>query len=127
MPTYEYECKSCAHTFEAFQSMSDEPLRECPKCGRELRRLIYGGAGVIFKGAGFYVTDKGKGRESAPAQGGKAGAKAADSSAASSGGTADSAGTAAKQEKSPAGEGAVAAAAPAASASGKTVAGASNA
>ena len=60
MPTYEYECKSCAHNFEVFQSMSDEPLKECPECGKEVRRLIFGGTGVIFKGSGFYVTDKGK-------------------------------------------------------------------
>ena len=58
MPTYEYECKSCGHSFEAFQSMSDAPLRECPRCGKEVRRLINGGTGVIFKGSGFYVTDK---------------------------------------------------------------------
>jgi putative FmdB family regulatory protein len=60
MPTYEYECKKCGHSFEAFQSMSDDPLTECPECGRELRRLINGGSGVIFKGSGFYATDKGK-------------------------------------------------------------------
>jgi putative FmdB family regulatory protein len=58
MPTYEYECKICGHTFDAFQSMSDEPLKSCPQCGKEVRRLIHGGAGVIFKGSGFYVTDK---------------------------------------------------------------------
>ena len=61
MPTYEYECKSCSHTFEVFQSMSDPPLKNCPECGSEVRRLIFGGSGVIFKGSGFYVTDKGKG------------------------------------------------------------------
>jgi len=60
MPTYEYECKSCTHNFEAFQSMSDPALKECPKCGNEIRRLIFGGTGVIFKGSGFYVTDKSK-------------------------------------------------------------------
>ena len=58
MPTYEYECKKCSHSFEAFQSMNDEPLKKCPKCGKELRRIIFGGAGLIFKGPGFYVTDK---------------------------------------------------------------------
>jgi len=58
MPTYEYECKSCAHNFEVFQSMSDEPIKKCPECGQEVRRLIFGGSGVIFKGSGFYVTDK---------------------------------------------------------------------
>jgi len=61
MPTYEYECASCGHNFEVFQAMSDEPLKTCDKCGKEVRRLILGGAGVIFKGSGFYVTDKGKG------------------------------------------------------------------
>jgi putative FmdB family regulatory protein len=60
MPTYEYECKSCSHNFEVFQSMSEAPIKICPECGGEVRRLIFGGAGVIFKGSGFYVTDKGK-------------------------------------------------------------------
>jgi len=59
MPTYGYECKSCGHNFDAFQSIKDEPLKICPKCGKEVRRLINGGTGVIFKGAGFYATDKG--------------------------------------------------------------------
>ena len=58
MPTYEYECKSCGHGFEIFQAMSDDPVKDCPECGKEVRRLIFGGAGVIFKGSGFYVTDK---------------------------------------------------------------------
>jgi putative FmdB family regulatory protein len=61
MPTYGYECKSCGHTFDVFQNMSDAPLKVCPECGRELRRLINGGTGIIFKGSGFYVTDKNKG------------------------------------------------------------------
>jgi putative FmdB family regulatory protein len=59
MPTYEYECKSCGHRFDAFQSMQDDPLEICPECGKELRRLIFGGSGIIFKGSGFYVNDKG--------------------------------------------------------------------
>ena len=59
MPTYEYECKSCGYSFDAFQSIKDEPLKTCPKCSKEIRRLINGGTGVIFKGGGFYVTDKG--------------------------------------------------------------------
>jgi len=59
MPTYGYECKSCGYTFDAFQSMKDEPLKTCPKCGKKIRRLINGGSGIIFKGGGFYVTDKG--------------------------------------------------------------------
>ena len=58
MPTYGYECKSCRHTFEVNQSMKDDPLKKCPECGKAIRRLINGGSGVIFKGGGFYVTDR---------------------------------------------------------------------
>jgi putative FmdB family regulatory protein len=68
MPTYEYECKECGHDFEVFQAMSDAPIKECPKCGKEVRRLIFGGSGVIFKGSGFYATDKGKGGPVKPAK-----------------------------------------------------------
>jgi len=57
MPTYDYECKDCHHTFELFQSMSAKPLRKCPKCGGKVKRLIGTGAGIIFKGTGFYETD----------------------------------------------------------------------
>lgn len=60
MPTYDYECLHCGHTFEYFQAMSDDPLKECPQCGKEVRRLIGGGLGIIFKGSGFYVTDNRK-------------------------------------------------------------------
>jgi len=48
--------------------MSDAPLKECPECGKEIRRLIFGGSGVIFKGSGFYVTDKDKSEKSAPSK-----------------------------------------------------------
>lgn len=64
MPTYEYECRSCGYTFEKTQSMSDPALKDCPECGKEVRRLIFGGSGVIFKGSGFYVNDS-KGKNSA--------------------------------------------------------------
>ncbi len=57
MPTYEYECKKCNDRFEFFQSMNDEPLKKCKKCQGGLRRLIGSGAGIIFKGSGFYATD----------------------------------------------------------------------
>ena len=58
MPTYEYECAKCGHEFEQFQSMRDEPLKKCPACKKAgLRRLVGGGAGLIFKGTGFYITD----------------------------------------------------------------------
>lgn len=61
MPTYGYECKSCSNKFDVFQAISDEPVKTCPECGKGVRRLIFGGTGVIFKGSGFYVTDKNKG------------------------------------------------------------------
>ncbi len=57
MPTYEYECKKCDHKFEQFQRMSDPPLKRCPKCRGSVRRLMGTGAGIIFKGSGFYQTD----------------------------------------------------------------------
>ena len=58
MPTYDYACGSCDYRFEKFQSMSAEPLLDCPNCDRaELRRLIGGGVGIIFRGSGFYVND----------------------------------------------------------------------
>jgi putative FmdB family regulatory protein len=58
MPTYDYMCENCEYEFEQFQSITAKPLRKCPKCGkRELKRLIGAGAGVIFKGPGFYQTD----------------------------------------------------------------------
>lgn len=58
MPTYDYICQSCGCGFERFQSITAKSLRTCPKCGkRKLKRLIGAGAGVIFKGSGFYQTD----------------------------------------------------------------------
>ena len=58
MPTYEYACPKCGHEFEQFQSMRDEPLKKCPKCKKTgVKRLVGGGAGLIFKGTGFYITD----------------------------------------------------------------------
>jgi putative FmdB family regulatory protein len=58
MPTYEYVCPKCGHAFELFQSMNDAPLKKCPKCHKlGVKRLVGGGAGLIFKGSGFYITD----------------------------------------------------------------------
>ena len=58
MPTYEYECQACKHTFEELQGMTDAKLTKCPKCHKnKLSRLIGGGSGMIFKGSGFYETD----------------------------------------------------------------------
>ena len=65
MPTYEYHCQKCDHRFDLFQSMADKPLRTCPKeqCGMKrwgkgpVKKVIGAGAGLIFKGSGFYITD----------------------------------------------------------------------
>src|SRR3954469_17211271 len=58
MPTYEYKCTACGHAFEQFQSMSAPPVKKCPQCGKaKVKRLLGTGAGIIFKGSGFYITD----------------------------------------------------------------------
>jgi putative FmdB family regulatory protein len=58
MPTYDYVCDGCGHTFELFQSMTDSVKKTCPKCGKKkLRRLIGAGGAIVFKGSGFYKTD----------------------------------------------------------------------
>lgn len=56
-PTYEYECQACQEHFDKFQGMNDAPLKKCPQCGGKVRRLIGTGAGLLFKGSGFYITD----------------------------------------------------------------------
>lgn len=66
MPTYDYKCTVCEYEFEYFQAMSDEPLSTCPKCDQEVRRLVGGGTGLIFKGSGFYVTDYARKNTSSP-------------------------------------------------------------
>jgi len=68
MPTYEYECPS-GHVFDKFQKMTDKPRAKCPTCGKAATRKISGGAGLVFKGSGFYITDygkDGKGRKKPP-------------------------------------------------------------
>jgi len=60
MPTYEFKCVECGHLFERFLSISDNSLQKCPLCRKDTRKLISSGAGLIFKGSGFYVNDYGK-------------------------------------------------------------------
>lgn len=95
MPTYEYRCPSCGADFEKFQRMSDQPGAECPECGAAAERRMSAGAGLLFKGSGFYITDHrsesykkaagseagassaadgGKGGDAKPAKGGSEGA-----------------------------------------------------
>ncbi len=68
MPNYDYECEKCGYHFEKFQKMTEPHLKACPKCKGKVRRLIGAGAGIIFKGSGFYETDyKRSSHSSAPA------------------------------------------------------------
>ena len=57
MPTYEYRCPQCGNEFDKFGKMSDPPVTECPQCHAEAQRKISAGAGLVFKGSGFYITD----------------------------------------------------------------------
>src|ERR1039457_5521983 len=94
MPTYEYVCSKCGHEFEKFQSMSDKPLEICPKdlCGRKkwgkgnVKKQIGLGAGLIFKGSGFYITDYRSEGYKAAAKKDSAAAKPATAETKSSGG-----------------------------------------
>lgn len=92
MPTYEYVCPKCGHEFELFQSMRDEPLKKCPKCKKTgVKRLVGGGAGLIFKGSGFYITDykkkSGGGKESGESAPAKPATDSKPASGASTGST----------------------------------------
>jgi putative FmdB family regulatory protein len=86
MPTYEYKCEGCGHQFERFQSITAAPIKKCPECGKnKVRRLIGTGAGLIFKGSGFYITDY-------RSEGYKSAAKSDSSASSSNGGESKSGG-----------------------------------
>ncbi|HEY3111293.1 MAG TPA: FmdB family zinc ribbon protein [Chloroflexota bacterium] len=93
MPTYEYECLACRQRFERKQSFSEEPVKVCPSCGGEVRRVLHA-PGLVFKGSGWYVTDSRKSTEPS------AGEKSDPAAAASS--SADGAGSAADAKPGPA-------------------------
>ncbi|GIW51281.1 MAG: hypothetical protein KatS3mg081_0636 [Gemmatimonadales bacterium] len=90
MPTYQYRCNSCGHDFEKFHKITVKTRPKCPKCGKKSERIISGGAGLVFKGSGFYITDykragsdkkdKGEGG-SAKSEGSEAGRSKKDSGA----------------------------------------------
>jgi putative FmdB family regulatory protein len=102
MPTYEYRCPE-GHEFEKFQRMSEPPVSECPECGKAAERVLSGGAGLLFKGQGFYITDyrsdsykkavakdsgsesKGSGEGKSEGKGGSSGSGGSGSSGGSSG------------------------------------------
>jgi putative FmdB family regulatory protein len=62
MPTYVYGCDTCGHQFEQFQKISDDPVRECPRCQNKVRR-IFQPAGIVFKGSGWHITDYKRGSQ----------------------------------------------------------------
>ena len=101
MPTYDYECQACGHAWELFQSMKDDPVKSCPKCKkRKAKRLMGLGAGLIFKGSGFYETDykrAGSGKKESGADSGES----QSSSAESKGTEKKSSGSDAKTKKEP--------------------------
>ena len=87
MPTYVYRCPE-GHTFELFHAISDESVKRCPECGQEAKRVPAGGAGFLFKGSGFYITDyRSKGYKESAKKEGAAGSSPAEKPAAGSGGT----------------------------------------
>ena len=97
MPTYEYRCPQCGTDFEKFQKMSDPPVAPCTKCGADAERRISAGAGLLFKGSGFYITDyRGEGyKKAAQAEGG------GSSSSSESGGSSSSDSGGGKAESKP--------------------------
>lgn len=97
MPTYDYVCAACGHAFEHFQSMSSKRLRKCPECGeRKLDRLVGSGAGVIFKGSGFYETDYKRAGTPPPAS--ESGDTSSDASTPAKGDTSPADGSSAKDD-----------------------------
>jgi len=90
MPTYDYQCGACHHEWEMFQSMNDAPDKTCPKCKkRKAKRLLGLGAGLIFKGSGFYETDYKK----------KSGGEPKESSSSTDSGSSDKSSTPKKETK----------------------------
>lgn len=100
MPTYEYHCDACEHHFDEFQSITEQPLKKCPKCRKQKLRRIFGtGAAILFKGAGFYQTDYRSESYKAAAKADQEASKPAASEKVDTNGTASN-GAAAKTEKS---------------------------
>ncbi|MBI1798734.1 MAG: zinc ribbon domain-containing protein [Candidatus Eisenbacteria bacterium] len=102
MPTYDYRCKK-GHVFELFHGMRDESAKRCPKCGSRARRVPGGGAGLLFKGSGFYITDyrsqsyRDRAKQEKPAGSDSGGAKQEKPAGSDSGG--------AKKQEKPSGSG----------------------
>lgn len=116
MPTYDYRCRKCGHQFELFHGIKDEAPKRCPRCRGRAQRVPAGGAGVLFKGTGFYVTDhrskaykeearkeKSAGAGGGPASGGS-GAKGGGSGAKGGGSDAKGAGSGPAPGQPPSGD-----------------------
>lgn len=103
MPTYDYQCSACGHEWELFQSMNDSPVKACPKCPkRKAKRLLGIGAGLIFKGTGFYETDyknKSGGESKEDSGDSSSSSDSSDSSATSSDSSSDSSTSESKPKK----------------------------
>jgi putative FmdB family regulatory protein len=91
MPTYEYRCKDCGHTFDAYQSFTDDALTECPQCGGLVKK-VFGNVGIAFKGSGFYKTDSRSGSTSTSSSSSSAngGSEKKDAAASSTSSSSDS-------------------------------------
>ena len=103
MPTYDYVCEGCSNEFEEFQSITAKPLKKCPKCAQnKLRRKIGTGAGIIFKGSGFYATDYRSDSYTKAAKADKEAASPKSDSSSSSGGEATGGSSESKPAPAPA-------------------------
>ncbi len=101
MPTYDYACDACEHKWEEFHSMTAKPTKKCPKCGKmKAKRLISAGAGLIFKGSGFYLTDYRSDSYKKSAEADKKAAESSSSSASSSSTSGTSSGDSKSSSKS---------------------------
>ncbi len=97
MPTYEYRCADCGHTFDIVQAFTDDPLTECPECGGRLKK-VFGSVGISFKGSGFYVNDSGSKKKSTTSAS-SSGSSSSDSSSSSASSSSDSSTTGSDSSK----------------------------
>lgn len=105
MPTYEYRCPSCGNEFEKFQRMSDEAVAACTACGESAERRISAGAGLLFKGSGFYITDYRSDSYKKAAESDKGGGESKGDKGETKGDAKSEGGSSGKSEKKSSGEG----------------------
>ena len=127
MPTYTYRCADCNHEYEAFQSMKDEPHKECPECSGAVERVIGAGAGILFKGSGFYVTDYKKGGAASPGSSSDSKSSGGSGSSASSSGSSSASSSASSSDSSSSGSSGSSSSSSSSGASGSSSSGSSGA